>query len=271
MYQKNGEKKMRYYFMQYGNNIVSWGRTNSEKEPKDSEWENLDSPRTHSKFTCRVKENGNYYIWFKDEDGNITNKMFTVQYVDSTKPTITSQLVLYKNSKTGFEAKVSAQDTESGLSKINWYYKKSTDTDYQMITDTYTTNETGQKDNTEKIYKFTNLESNITYSVYAEIYDIVENFVKTTPVTITTLGEGENTNDTNTNDLIVILRHISASKNTEVAKKHLSWLLTEEKLQRADINKDGKVDVIDVTKLLRHIAASKSNETAQKHPDWLLK
>ena len=186
-----------------GNHITNWIYLTSEGEPTgDSDWRTFTNPSTTVRISITTEKNGNYYIWFKDEKENITNQLVQVQYVDNTAPTITNQLVLSENKTTGFKAAVSTQDTDSGLAKINWYYKKEADTDYQMVTDTYTANGTGDNNNTEKTHQFSNLESNTKYYVYAEIYDIAGNFVTTTVTTTKTLesiGNDDNTNTNNTN------------------------------------------------------------------------
>ena len=47
------------------------------------------------------------------------------------------------------------------------------------------------------------------------------------------------------------------------------WNLTDEEKKAADINKDGKINTMDVLKMKRYIAASRDTNIAQKHPDWL--
>lgn len=73
-----------------------------------------------------------------------------------------------------------------------------------------------------------------------------------------------------TTDLIKMLRHISASQNSQTIEKYPGWILTGDNLEIADINDDGKIDTTDMLRLLRHIATSKSEETANQYPSWIL-
>ena len=47
------------------------------------------------------------------------------------------------------------------------------------------------------------------------------------------------------------------------------WNLTDKEKMAADINKDGKINTIDILKMKRYLAASKDAGIAQEHPDWL--
>ena len=70
----------------------------------------------------------------------------------------------------------------------------------------------------------------------------------------------------NSNDLLMMSRHIVAKANN----KHQDWILKENRLKSADINKDGKVDTNDMLSLLRYIAAKQdTNNIGKKHPEWL--
>ena len=66
-------------------------------------------------------------------------------------------------------------------------------------------------------------------------------------------------------DIVLLLRHISATTN----KNHEDWLLTGDKLKAADITENNTIDTSDVLALLRYIAANQSTEISKKHPDWL--
>ncbi|MBR3249696.1 MAG: dockerin type I repeat-containing protein, partial [Clostridia bacterium] len=80
------------------------------------------------------------------------------------------------------------------------------------------------------------------------------------------LGDANGDKQVNISDLLVVLRHISATTNN----KHPEWILKDEKLKAADINKDGKVNSIDMLVILRYISAKSNPEIAKKHSDWLI-
>ena len=80
------------------------------------------------------------------------------------------------------------------------------------------------------------------------------------------LGDANGDEQINISDLLVVLRHISATTNN----KHPDWILKDNKLKAADINKDGKVNSIDMLVILRYISAKSNPEIAKKHSDWLI-
>ena len=80
------------------------------------------------------------------------------------------------------------------------------------------------------------------------------------------LGDANGDKQVNISDLLVVLRHISATTNN----KHQDWILKDEKLKAADINKDGKVNSIDMLVILRYVTAKSNQEIAKKHSDWLI-
>ena len=80
------------------------------------------------------------------------------------------------------------------------------------------------------------------------------------------LGDINFDNKIDSNDLLVMLRHVYASENG----KKQEWILKENKFLAGDITKNGKIDSSDIIALLRHIAASESEEISKKHKDWLI-
>ena len=72
-----------------------------------------------------------------------------------------------------------------------------------------------------------------------------------------------------TGDVISLLRHIAQEKDANIASKHPTWKLGEEKILSGDINKNDKIDLGDVIIIQRYIAAKSSQEIANKHPEWL--
>ena len=175
-----------------GNEIENWAYTYSQEPPTDSDWRAFDNPSTIVSVKLTVPENRDYYIWFKDAAGNKISQVVTTNRVDREKPVITNQLTATPNTSASFTANLSVQDNQSGLAKIVWYCKKITDSNYMLVTDTYATEGTGETKEVTKAHQFANLQENTTYQVYAEVYDIVGNFVKTNEISVTTLSEDEN-------------------------------------------------------------------------------
>ena len=81
------------------------------------------------------------------------------------------------------------------------------------------------------------------------------------------LGDVNNDKIINTNDLLLILRHISAKKSN----KHNDWILKDEYFEAGDISKNEIIDSGDLIVLLRYIAANSDKESiGKKHPEWLV-
>ena len=80
------------------------------------------------------------------------------------------------------------------------------------------------------------------------------------------LGDINNDSKIDQIDMLLVLRHISATANN----KHDDWILTEDKFKAADITENGTIDSNDMLFLLRYIAANNSpDEIGKKHPEWL--
>lgn len=167
-----------------GSNMVSYAITTKNVTP--SEWKNLDSASTSIELEVKTTNNGTNYIWIKDENNGITNKSIDITFVDNTKPTINS---FEKTEITDSEIKLklSVQDNESGISKIKWCYKKSSDTGYTEVEESCENNGNGDTSTIVKTHTFSGLESNTQYEVYAEIMDMVGNTIKTENMTIGTI------------------------------------------------------------------------------------
>ena len=80
------------------------------------------------------------------------------------------------------------------------------------------------------------------------------------------LGDVDQNKTIDSSDLLLMLRHISASN----IGNHPEWILSGDKFKSADVIIDEKIDSNDLLVLLRYIAASKSEEIGKKHPEWLI-
>lgn len=151
-------------------------------------------------FSITSTTAGTNYIWLKNTNGNTCTKSILVNYIDNTPPTIISQLTSSNITTSSFSTTLKLNDTESGFSKITWYYKKASDSAYTSTTNTYSN--TNSTTTITQSKNFTGLQSNTKYLVYARIYDNVGNYIDTKSLTITT----KSIPTTNTNN--------STNKNT---------------------------------------------------------
>lgn len=81
---------------------------------------------------------------------------------------------------------------------------------------------------------------------YAVVVTITENSVD---ITFSTTGDVNGNGKVDTNDILLILRHILAEK----ANKNQNWILKGKKTKLADINNNGRVDINDVLRLRREL------------------
>ncbi len=100
--------------------------------------------------------------------------------IDTTGPSISTATPLTATSTTvnSITLKIRTTDTNSGLGKIKWYYKKSTDDQYASVEEIYQTMNgvtAGATTEQEKTKTLTGLTVGIQYSIYAEVYDVAGN------------------------------------------------------------------------------------------------
>ena len=100
--------------------------------------------------------------------------------IDTTGPSISTTTPLTATSTTvnSITLKIRTTDTKSGLGKIKWYYKKSTDDQYASVEEIYQTMNgatAGATTEQEKTKTLTGLTVGTQYSIYAEVYDVAGN------------------------------------------------------------------------------------------------
>ena len=161
------------------NKIEKWVLTQDENEPPISEWRTFQTPANLVRTNATIAENGTYYIFFKDENNNVTKQQIEVTHVDNTEPRITKPLMLVQNGRNSFRSEVGIEDTESGIAEIRWFYKKSTDVSYQEIKDIYTESGRGETSEVKKEHEFSDLITDTIYNIYAEISDVAGNVKRT--------------------------------------------------------------------------------------------
>ena len=131
--------------------------------------------------TLNVTKNGTYTVNVRNAIGSINSKSIVISNIDKTGPTINTALT-GSGTTNSITLNTAISDAQSGVNKIIWYYKLSTDSTYKNATDTYTATTA----NTTRTHTFTGLIQNKTYNVYAEIYDAVGNKTTSTTINVTT-------------------------------------------------------------------------------------
>ena len=105
---------------------------------------------------------------------NVTN-------IDTANPVINTAITGSGTTST-IKLSMAVSDTQSGVNKIIWYYKLSTDSTYKNATDTYTATTA----NTTRTHTFTGLTQNKTYNAYAVVYDATGRTAQSTTINVTT-------------------------------------------------------------------------------------
>ena len=142
----------------------------------DTTWKDYASPVT-------MTANGTVYARLveKAQTGNISsNASTTLSKIDKTAPTVNTALSV-ASTTSSITLSTAVTDGASGLGKIIWYYKLSSDSSYKSATDSYqgagATAGTTSKQNKTK--SFTGLSAGKTYNTYAEVYDVAGNMTRT--------------------------------------------------------------------------------------------
>ena len=107
----------------------------------------------------------------------------TVTKIDSKAPIIKTDVQYVSQTVNSTIVKLKAIDTESGISTIKWYYKTSSQSSYnESQNDIYVAmngTNVGVKTEQEKSHVFSSLSCGITYNIYAEVYDVAGNMIRT--------------------------------------------------------------------------------------------
>lgn len=106
--------------------ISSWAIIKNEGEPKEEEWQTLESVTPNLDVTTEVTENGTYYIWVRDSAGNTTTQTIQVDKVDNTPPEIAYTINKDTLSQGYVTITVTSQDTQSGLNDNPYSWDKTT-------------------------------------------------------------------------------------------------------------------------------------------------
>ena len=139
--------------------------------------------KSSTKYSAAFTVSNNCKINYLYTDGTNIGGAGTVNVtnIDTANPVINTAITGSGTTST-IKLSMAVSDTQSGVNKIIWYYKLSTDSTYKNATDTYTATTA----NTTRTHTFTGLIQNKTYNVYAEIYDAVGNKTTSTTININT-------------------------------------------------------------------------------------
>jgi hypothetical protein len=131
----------------------------------------------------KITVNSNCTIKYAYSDGvNLgTAGSKAITNIDKTVPTINTQLASTEKTTNSMTMSIKVTDSNSGFSKVIWYYKLSSASSYTSATDeavaVNSTSTAGEKNEVTKTRKFSNLTKG-TYNVYAEVYDIAGNMTR---------------------------------------------------------------------------------------------
>ena len=132
--------------------------------------------------TASQTMNSNGAVYSRLWDGEDAGGMLTgnVTAIDKIAPVINTNLSVSKITTKAITLNLTTTDVDSGLGKIIWYYKKSTESSYKKVEQVYTQlngKVAGATTKTTKTYTLDNLSSG-AYNIYAEVYDVAGNKTK---------------------------------------------------------------------------------------------
>ena len=136
-----------------------------------------------TKYSAAFTVSGNCKINYLYTDGTNIGGAGTVNVtnIDTANPVINTAITGSGTTST-IKLSMAVSDTQSGVNKIIWYYKLSTDSTYKNVTDTYTATTA----NTTRTHIFTGLTQNKTYNAYAVVYDATGRTTQSTTINVTT-------------------------------------------------------------------------------------
>ena len=136
-----------------------------------------------TKYSAAFTVSSNCKINYLYTDGTNIGGAGTVNVtnIDTANPVINTAITGSGTTST-IKLSMAVSDTQSGVNKIIWYYKLSTDSTYKNATDTYTATTA----NTTRTHTFTGLTQNKTYNAYAVVYDATGRTTQSTTINVTT-------------------------------------------------------------------------------------
>ena len=106
----------------------------------------------------------------------------TVTKIDRVEPVITERLAVTDSTTNSSSVTITVADTDSGLGKIEWYKKLSTDEVYTLVETTIYAQENGEEagetTSQTKTYTYENLTQTTSYNFKAIVYDVAGNKIE---------------------------------------------------------------------------------------------
>lgn len=139
-------------------------------------WNNLNS------FTFTANGTIHARIYDKVTGDTGTSMSISVNNIDKTAPTITTDINKDTVTNSSVTLRAKLKDSNSGYSKVIWYYKKANDASYSSVEDVETAmngNRTGNTNEKAIAKNITNLSAGTSYSFFAVIYDVAGNATRT--------------------------------------------------------------------------------------------
>ena len=126
-----------------------------------------------------MSTNGKIYARLRDGSGNGGAAKSEDVKIDTEGPEINTHLNSTSAEGTTIALSITVTDSISGISKIEWYYKLSTESEYNTpLIDTYTAmngSTAGTKTRETKTKTLSGLTTGATYDIYAIVYDVAGN------------------------------------------------------------------------------------------------
>lgn len=177
----------------------------------------IDGEKWEEKTSQTVEKNGTIHARLVDGKNKCyASETTKVSLIDKIQPIISKQLTSSINlASNSITLELGTKDETSGIGKIVWYYKVSTENSYNSnVEDTYTElngKNAGVTSEQIKTKRLTGLSEMTTYKAYAKVYDVAGNSIDTQEVTFTTRGAVAS---------IGIDKYESITKAIEVAKNN---------------------------------------------------
>ena len=181
--------------------------------------------------------NGTMYVALTDGNNYGVTASYEVTNIDKTASAINTALSGTGTTST-ITLSMAVSDTQSGVNKIVWYYKLSTEFVYKNEVDSYPFFTV----NSNKTHTFTKLIQGKTYNVYAEVYDLAGNKTTSTTINVNTeiLWAPQIVNSSNsdwTKDDVTITLN-STNVNSEIEKYQVKYSGTNGLWNDLNGNKD---------------------------------
>ena len=139
----------------------------------------IDGVNWNSTSSVTTDENITIYARLFDGVNGGEHATYTIANIDKEVPSLGT--INSAPGGTSISLSLDVADSQSGIAKINWYYKLTTETEYKVVTNNYTDiNGSISGSNSDTLQTtISNLVAGSTYNIYVEVYDVAGNMVTT--------------------------------------------------------------------------------------------